>query len=188
MGWRQVPPRRQRDTGELRLVPRGRTADVDSQRKSTTYSRLRSTMRQYSRKTHGAGLDCASCHAGREPAPGAARRTGWWQLRARGLTDAETTCIACHATQRPDLVSDRRGGQLASGQLRPRRQGRQRLLLLHQATVAANAYVKTSTRPASCRAATGPAASEHPTTCAIPRRTWPLRRKSRRTRAPRSRG
>ncbi len=56
--------------------------------------------------THGDGLDCAQCHAG----PG----TGAWGVNANwrsghfdhGPTSvAATTCITCHSTQRPDLLS-----------------------------------------------------------------------------------
>ena len=54
--------------------------------------------------THGAGLDCVSCHSG--PGTGAWGGTQNWKA---GLFDhasapiTATTCIACHSTQRPDL-------------------------------------------------------------------------------------
>src|SRR5262249_28758592 len=54
--------------------------------------------------THGDGLDCASCHNG--PGTGAWGGTQNWVggsfAHAAG-TPAANTCIACHATQRPDL-------------------------------------------------------------------------------------
>src|SRR5207244_1278240 len=68
--------------------------------KSTTYSSA-----PFDYATHGDGLDCASCHTG--------SGTGVWggtqnwvggRFGHAASSIAGTTCIACHATQRPDLV------------------------------------------------------------------------------------
>jgi cytochrome c551/c552 len=52
--------------------------------------------------THGDGLDCASCHNG--PGTGAWGGTPNWiggRFAHGAASDAGTTCIACHLTQRP---------------------------------------------------------------------------------------
>jgi hypothetical protein len=54
--------------------------------------------------THGDGQDCAACHQG--PGTGAWGSTQNWQggrFAHGAATVAGTTCIACHASQRPDL-------------------------------------------------------------------------------------
>src|SRR5262249_35434479 len=67
--------------------------------KSTAYSSA-----PFDYATHGAGLDCVSCHAG--PGTGAWGGTQDWVggSFAHGAgTPAASTCIACHSSQRPDL-------------------------------------------------------------------------------------
>src|SRR5207237_280374 len=52
--------------------------------------------------THGAGLDCATCHAG--PGTGAWGTTQNWvggNFAHSASSLAASTCIACHSTQRP---------------------------------------------------------------------------------------
>ncbi|HMC70859.1 MAG TPA: hypothetical protein VKJ07_17000, partial [Mycobacteriales bacterium] len=62
--------------------------------------------------THGAGRDCATCHAG--PGTGSWGGTQNWVGGNFGHSDA-TTCIGCHSTQRPDLVL----GEAAAASLLP---------------------------------------------------------------------
>jgi NapC/NirT cytochrome c family, N-terminal region len=54
---------------------------------------------------HGNGMDCVSCHAG--PGTGAWGSTQNWQGGAfdhlAAGSPAQSTCIVCHSTQRPDL-------------------------------------------------------------------------------------
>ena len=55
--------------------------------------------------THGAGQDCVVCHAG--PGTGAWGGTQNWvggYFPHGGTTISGHTCIACHSTQRPDLL------------------------------------------------------------------------------------
>src|SRR6266478_247416 len=55
--------------------------------------------------THGAGQDCVTCHAG--AGTGAWGSTQNWVGGSFGheaSSIAGTTCIACHSSQRPDLV------------------------------------------------------------------------------------
>src|SRR5262249_29536451 len=94
--------------------------------------------------TDGADLDCVTCHAG--PGTGAWGSTQNWVggRFAHGAGSlASTTCIACHATQRPDLVL----GQATAASLLPGNfdhvvKGTADCFACHQATVTANAYVK----------------------------------------------
>ncbi|HMC68056.1 MAG TPA: hypothetical protein VKJ07_02780, partial [Mycobacteriales bacterium] len=51
--------------------------------------------------THGAGRDCATCHSG--PGTGSWGGTQNW-IGGNFNHSAATSCIACHSTQRPDLV------------------------------------------------------------------------------------
>src|SRR5712691_9420896 len=93
---------------------------------------------------HGAGLDCASCHAG--PGTGSWGGTQNWVggSFAHGAgTPAASTCVACHSTQRPDLVL----GQATAAGLLPGNfdhavKGTADCFSCHQATVAAKAYVR----------------------------------------------
>src|SRR5258705_6693605 len=94
--------------------------------------------------THGAGLDCVPCHAG--PGTGAWGSTQNWVggLFAHGAGSlAASTCIACHATQRPDLVL----GQTTAASLLPGNfdhavKGTADCFSCHQATVTARGYVR----------------------------------------------
>src|SRR5205085_2471322 len=55
--------------------------------------------------SHGAGLDLATCHTG--PGTGAWGGSQNWvggNFGHSALSPAASTCITCHATQRPDLV------------------------------------------------------------------------------------
>src|SRR5207248_3250445 len=88
--------------------------------------------------THGAGKDCATCHAG--PGSGAWGGTQNW---VGGSFDhsAATSCIACHSPQRPDLVL----GEAAAASLLPGNfdhavKGAGDCFSCHQATIAANSY------------------------------------------------
>ena len=57
--------------------------------------------------THGTGLDCVTCHAG--PGTGVWGATQNWKAGSFDHASAaitRRTCIACHATQRPDLQPD----------------------------------------------------------------------------------
>lgn len=94
---------------------------------------------------HGAGQDCAACHTG--PGTGVWGGTpkqnwaGGYFTHGAGTTSA-TTCIACHMTQRPDIVL----GQAAAANLLPGNfdhaiNGTGDCFGCHQATVVANAYV-----------------------------------------------
>ena len=68
------------------------------------------------RSSHGGPLDCVSCHAG--PGSGSWGGTQNWVGGAFSHAPssiAGTTCVACHATQRPDLVL----GQTAAAALLP---------------------------------------------------------------------
>ncbi len=93
--------------------------------------------------THGDGLDCATCHTG----PG----TGTWGVNANwqggrfshgGNTVAATTCITCHSTQRPDLLSPpvNPGFDHATN-------GASDCIGCHQATVARGRYVSLTPIP-----------------------------------------
>ncbi|TMB12148.1 MAG: hypothetical protein E6J65_26220, partial [Deltaproteobacteria bacterium] len=94
--------------------------------------------------THGAGLDCASCHTG--SGTGAWGGTQNWVGGRFGhvaSSIAGTTCIACHATQRPDLVlGEAKAASLLPGNFDHAVKGASDCFSCHQATVAANAYVK----------------------------------------------
>ncbi|HMC70912.1 MAG TPA: hypothetical protein VKJ07_17275, partial [Mycobacteriales bacterium] len=95
-------------------------------------------------KTHGAGLDCASCHAG--PGTGAWGSTQNWvggNFVHAASSIAGTTCIACHATQRPDLVlGQAKAASLLPGNFDHAVKGASDCFSCHQATVAAKAYVR----------------------------------------------
>src|SRR5262249_21265141 len=104
--------------------------------RSTTYSSA-----PFDYTTHGAGLDCVTCHAG--PGTGSWGSTQNWvggRFAHGAGTLAASTCIACHATQRPDLVL----GQVAAANLLPGHfdhavKGTADCFSCHQAT---NAYVR----------------------------------------------
>jgi hypothetical protein len=91
--------------------------------------------------THGAGLDCVTCHTG----PG----TGSWgsnQNWATGTfqhgpgTASADTCISCHSSQRPDLVLGVAAANTALG-FDHSINGNGDCYGCHQATVAAGTYV-----------------------------------------------
>ena len=67
--------------------------------------------------THGSGLDCETCHAG--PGNGSWGGTQNWVGGnfSHAPSSLGATCLACHATQRPDLVL----GQTAAAALLPGR-------------------------------------------------------------------
>src|SRR5438445_10451001 len=94
--------------------------------------------------THGAGLDCASCHTG--SGTGAWGGTQNWvggRFGHAASSIAGTTCIACHATQRPDLVlGEAKAASLLPGNFDHAVKGASDCFSCHQAPVAANAYVK----------------------------------------------
>src|SRR6267142_66833 len=94
--------------------------------------------------THGDGLECASCHAG--PGTGAWGGTPNWVGGSFGhaaSSVAGTTCVACHATQRPDLVlGEATAASLLPGNFDHALKGLGDCFSCHQPTVAANAYVK----------------------------------------------
>jgi hypothetical protein len=94
--------------------------------------------------THGAGQDCALCHAG----PGTGRWGGtqdwiggWFDHSPTG--PAATTCISCHLSQRPDLQP----GATAAGMAAllgfdHAASGTGDCFGCHQATVVAGSYVR----------------------------------------------
>ncbi len=92
--------------------------------------------------THGAGLDCVTCHAG----PGAGQWGGTHDW-ARGhfthgpATLSATTCLTCHATQRPDLVLGASQANTAVG-FDHALNGSGDCFGCHQATVTANTYAR----------------------------------------------
>lgn len=93
--------------------------------------------------THGAGLDCAGCHA--NPGTGAWGGTQNWAAGkfAHGSTTVSAqTCIPCHATQRPDLQPGLDAGSAAAllG-FDHAVNGTGDCFGCHQATVTANTYV-----------------------------------------------
>src|SRR5256885_2117871 len=106
---------------------------------STTYSSA-----PFDYATHGDGLDCASCHTG--PGTGAWGGTQNWvggRFGHAASSIAGMTCIACHATQRPDLVlGEATAASLLPGNFDHAVKGASDCFSCHQATVAANAYVK----------------------------------------------
>src|SRR5207237_586434 len=88
--------------------------------------------------SHGAGRDCGTCHAG--PGTGSWGGTQNW-VGGNFSHSAATTCIACHSTQRPDLVL----GQEAAASLLPGNfdhavKGADDCFSCHQATIASNIY------------------------------------------------
>ena len=96
--------------------------------------------------THGDGQDCATCHAG----PGTAGAWGGLQTWTGGrfthgqATVSGGTCIACHASQRPDLVLGG-GAPAAAAALNGFDHATDATgdcIGCHQATVIANTYVK----------------------------------------------
>lgn len=101
---------------------------------------------------HGAGLDCVTCHAG----PG----TGQWGVDQNWASGhfthgpnslSATTCISCHATQRPDLVLGRAQANTVLG-FDHALNGSGDCFGCHQATVLAGSYASffnpsTSTLP-----------------------------------------
>ena len=94
--------------------------------------------------THGAGLDCATCHTG--PGSGASGGTQNWtggKFSHSATSLAASTCIACHATQRPDLVlGEANAASLLPGNFDHAIKGTADCFSCHQATVAANTFVK----------------------------------------------
>ena len=90
--------------------------------------------------THGAGLDCATCHAG--PGTGAWGGTQNWVggLFAHGAgTPAASTCVACHSSQRPDL-NGVQPSQLAG--FDHSAHGAIDCFVCHQATVSRGSYTR----------------------------------------------
>ncbi|HWE23787.1 MAG TPA: hypothetical protein VG496_07575, partial [Myxococcales bacterium] len=94
--------------------------------------------------THGAGLDCVTCHAG--PGTGTWGSTQNWvggRFSHGAGSLASSTCISCHATQRPDLVlGQAQAANLLPGHFDHAVKGTADCFSCHQATVSANAYVK----------------------------------------------
>jgi len=92
--------------------------------------------------THGDGLDCKSCHAG--PGTGVWGSTQNWVngnfVHGTG-TPSATTCIACHRSQRPDLVLGVAQANTALG-FDHSINGSGDCLGCHQATVVANTYAR----------------------------------------------
>jgi hypothetical protein len=91
--------------------------------------------------THGAGDDCAGCHAGPGTGGswgGAQRWTGGYFTHGPG-TASETSCIACHMSQRPDLVL---GATIATARLGfdHASSGTGDCIGCHEATVVAGSY------------------------------------------------
>jgi hypothetical protein len=91
--------------------------------------------------THGAGLDCVSCHAN--------AGSGAWGVNQNWAaghfthgpgTPSATACITCHSTQRPDLVLGVSPAVTAVG-FDHSTQGSGDCFGCHQATVQANRYV-----------------------------------------------
>ncbi|MBK7857761.1 MAG: hypothetical protein IPJ65_03855 [Archangiaceae bacterium] len=93
--------------------------------------------------THGAGLDCAGCHAG--PGTGAWGSTQNWQAgrftHGAGTASA-TTCLTCHTSQRPDRVLGVAAARTALGGFDHAVNGTGECLGCHGATVAAGTYVR----------------------------------------------
>ncbi len=90
--------------------------------------------------THGDGLDCATCHAG--PGTGAWGSTQNWQsghFTHGATTVSGSTCLACHASQRPDLVLGVSQANAAVG-FDHAANGTGDCVGCHQATVIANTY------------------------------------------------
>ncbi len=92
---------------------------------------------------HGAGLDCATCHA--NPGTGAWGGTQNWAGGAfthGPATLSASTCSQCHTTQRPDLLPGLDAGTAATliG-FDHAANGTGDCFGCHQATVTANAYV-----------------------------------------------
>ncbi len=93
--------------------------------------------------THGAGQDCAVCHAG--PGSGAWGGTQNWQLGKfvhNSTSIASRTCSVCHSTQRPDLQPGTTPAAMATllG-FDHSVNGSGDCFGCHQATVVANKYV-----------------------------------------------
>jgi hypothetical protein len=93
--------------------------------------------------THGDGQDCAACHSG----PGTGGAWGGTQSFTGGhfphgaTTVAAGTCIACHLSQRPDLVLGAGPAAAALGDFDHALQGTGDCFGCHQATVEAGTYV-----------------------------------------------
>ena len=93
--------------------------------------------------THGAGQDCALCHVG--PGTGAWGSTQNWQAghftHGPG-TPSASTCLACHSTQRPDLVLGASQAAAALSGFDHATSGTGDCLGCHMATVVANTYTR----------------------------------------------
>ena len=92
--------------------------------------------------THGAGQDCAVCHAG--PGTGAWGGTQNWiggHFAHGASTISSNMCIACHSTQRPDLQPGATAAAMAALlNFDHSTNGTGDCFGCHQATVAANRY------------------------------------------------
>lgn len=92
--------------------------------------------------THGAGQDCAACHGG--PGTGAWGGTQNWvggHFTHGPSTISGSTCIACHASQRPDLQSGTTPAAMAALlNFDHSLNGSGDCIGCHQATVTANRY------------------------------------------------
>jgi hypothetical protein len=92
--------------------------------------------------THGAGLDCATCHPG--PGSGAWGSTQNWVggnfVHGAGTLSA-TTCVSCHMSQRADLLPAPNNNPALINGFDHSLNGTGDCFGCHQATVVANSYV-----------------------------------------------